>query len=106
MKKHGTLSEDLNRLRTEEGYTEDFNLLDHTLISKDEREKFLAQDFVVDEVYRFEGISNPGDEAILYAISTSSGQKGVLIDGYDYTSGQISEELVKKLDLKSNRPVG
>lgn len=105
MKKHGTLSQDLNRLRTEEGYREDFNLLDHILNSDEEREQFFAQDFVVDEVYRYEGMSNPGDEAILYAITTSSGQKGVLMDGYDYTSGQVSEELLKRLDLKSNRPI-
>lgn len=105
MKKHGTLSEDLNRLRTEEGYTKDFNLLDETLKTKEEREKFLGQDFIVDEVYRYEGISNPGDEAILYAVSTSSGEKGVLLDGYDYSSGQVSEELIKKLDLKRKRPI-
>lgn len=104
MKQKGTLSQTLNMLLTEEGYEEDFNLLDEKLKSPEEREKFLSQDFIVDEVYRFEGPSNPGDEATLYAITTSSGRKGVLLDGYNYSSGQISEELLKKLDLKSNRP--
>ncbi|WP_029033412.1 hypothetical protein [Salinimicrobium terrae] len=104
MKQKGTLSQTLNMLRTEEGYEEDFNLLDEELKSKEKREEFLSQDFVVDEVYRFEGPSNPGDQATLYAITTSSGRKGVLVDGYNYTSGQISEVLLKKLDLKSNRP--
>ena len=92
-------------LMVEEGYEEDFNLLDEKLKSMPEKEKFLADEFIVDKVYRFEGPSNPGDEAILYAISTSSGRKGVLVDGYDYSSGQVSQEMMKKLDLKKNRPI-
>lgn len=92
-------------LRLEEGYEEDFNLVDKKMNTEAEKKEFLDQDFVVDEVYRFEGPSNPGDEAILYAISTSSGRKGVLVDGYDYSSGQISEELMKKLNLRKNRPI-
>ena len=92
-------------LRLEEGYEEDFNLLDKKLDNEAEKKKFLDDDFVVDEVYRFEGPSNPGDEAVIYAISTSSGRKGVLVDGYDYSSGQVSEALMKKLDLKKNRPI-
>lgn len=105
MKQKGTLSETINMLRLQEGYEEDFNLLDKKLKSDKEKQDFLNQDFVVDEVYRFEGPSNPGDEAILYAISTSSGKKGVLVDGYDYSSGQVSNELMKKLNLKKNRPI-
>ena len=104
MKEKGTLSQTLNMLQTEQGYEEDFNLLDEKLDNK-EREDFLSQEFVVDKVYRFEGPSNPGDEATLYAITTSSGRKGVLLDGYNYSSGQISAELLKKLDLKKNRPI-
>lgn len=105
MKQKGTLSETLNMLRLEKGYEEDFNLIDKKLKSEEEKQEFLKDDFVVDKVYRFEGPSNPGDEAIIYAISTSSGRKGVLVDGYDYSSGQISEALLKKLDLKKNRPI-
>lgn len=105
MKQKGTVSQTLNMLRTEQGYEEDFNLLDEKLKSPQEREEFLSQEFVVDKVYRFEGPSNPGDEATLYAITTSQGKKGVLLDGYNYSSGQISEELLKKLDLKKNRPI-
>ncbi len=105
MKQKGTVSQTLNMLRLDYGYEEDFNLLDEKLKTPGEREEFLSQDFVVDEVYRFEGPSNPGDEATIYAITTSKGRKGVLLDGYNYTSGQVSEELLQKLDLKKNRPI-
>lgn len=89
----------------EEGYEEDFNLLDQKIKTESERKKFLQDEFIVDKVYRFEGPSNPGDEAVVYAITTSSGRKGVLVDGYDYTSGQVSDGLLQKLDLKKNRPI-
>lgn len=105
MKEKGTLSQVINRLRTEEGYTEDFNLLDDKLELKSKDEHYQPQDFNVDEVYRFEGPSNPSDNSVLYAITTTSGRKGVLVDGYGYSGGQISDEMLKKLDLKENRPL-
>lgn len=105
MKEKSTLSQVINRLRTEEGYEEDFNLLDEHLELKSENERFDTSEFKVDKVYRFEGASNPSDNAILYAITTSKGHKGVLVDGYGYSSGQVSDEMLKKLDLKKNRPI-
>lgn len=104
MKQKGTLSETINMLRIEEGYEEDFNLLDEQLELKSQNERFGHDEFTVDAVYRFEGMSNPDDNSILYAITTSSGHKGVLVDGYGYSSGQISDEMMKKLNAKRNRP--
>lgn len=104
MKPKGTLSETINMLRIEEGYEEDFNLLDEHLELKSSDEKFEISEFTVDEVFRFEGASNPSDNAILYAITTSNGRKGVLVDGYGYSSGQVSDEMMQKLNLKRNRP--
>lgn len=105
MKEKGTLSQTMNRLRTEEGYEEDFNLLDNQLELKSKDERFEVDDFNVDRVYRFEGPSNPSDNSVLYAITTNSGRKGVLVDGYGYSGGQISDKMLKKLDLKENRPL-
>lgn len=95
----------MNRLKTNEGYTEDFNLLDDHLELKSKEEKFSAEEFVVDQVFRFEGVSNPSDNAVLYSITTTSGRKGILVDAYGVYSGQISDEMLAKLDLKANRPI-
>ncbi|WBL26936.1 phosphoribosylpyrophosphate synthetase [Zunongwangia sp. HGR-M22] len=105
MKDYGTLSQAINKLKLEEGYEHDFNLLDEHLELKSEKEKFAAHEFDVDKVLRFEGMSNPDDNSILYAITTESGRKGILVDGYGISSGQLSEEMSKKLDLKENRPI-
>jgi len=105
MKDYGTLSQAINKLKLEEGYEHDFNLLDEEIELKSKLEKFGVEDFDVDKVLRFEGMSNPDDNAILYAITTSKGHKGVLVDGYGVSSGQVSKEMIKKLDLKDNRPI-
>ena len=104
MKDYGTLSQAINKLKLEEGYEHDFNLLDEEIELKAKKETFGVEDFDVDKVLRFEGMSNPDDNAILYAITTSKGDKGVLVDGYGVSSGQVSKEMIKKLDLKDNRP--
>ncbi len=104
MKDYGTLSQAINKLKLEEGYEHDFNLLDEQIEIKSTNESYGIEEFDVDKVLRFEGMSNPDDNAILYAITTTNGRKGVLVDGYGISSGQVSEEMMKKLDLKDHRP--
>jgi hypothetical protein len=36
--------------------------------------------------YRFEGESNPSDSSIVYALESSDGEKGTLVDGYGTSS--------------------
>ena len=103
MKDYGTLSQAINKLKLEEGYKHDFNLLDEKIEIKSEKQTFGVEEFEVDKVLRFEGMSNPDDNAILYAITTTKGHKGVLVDGYGVSSGQVSKEMMKKLDLKDHR---
>jgi hypothetical protein len=105
MKDYGTLSQAINKLKLEEGYEHDFNLLDEEIELKSKDETFGVEEFEVDKVLRFEGMSNPDDNAILYAITTSNNIKGVLVDGYGISSGQISKKMMEKLDLKDHRPL-
>lgn len=105
MKDYGTLSQAINKLKLEEGYENDFNLLDEAIELKSEKQTFGVEEFEVDKVLRFEGMSNPDDNAILYAITTTDGKKGILVDGYGISSGQVSKEMFNKLDLKNHRPI-
>ena len=104
MKDYGTLSQAINKLKLEEGYEHDFNLLDEEIEIKSKKQTFGIDDFDVDKVLRFEGMSNPDDNAILYAITTSNNIKGVLVDGYGVSSGQVSKRMMEKLDMSENRP--
>lgn len=104
MKDYGTLSQAINKLKLEEGYLYDFNLLDEQIELKSESSTYSVRDFDVDKVLRFEGMSNPDDNAILYCITTKDGKKGTLVDGYGISGGQVSKEMLNKLDLKNHRP--
>ncbi len=100
MSRYTTLSETMNELR-KEGYTEDFNLQQNCIECRNGEFKVFVDEFKVDKYYRFEGESNPSDNAILYAISSDKHDlKGVLVNGYGIYSEPVTDELVKKLELR------
>jgi hypothetical protein len=82
------------------GYNMDFNLKDNCLICHED--KFDVNDFEIVEFYRFEGNSDPADEAIVYAIESNKGQKGVLVNGYGPSSDAMSSDMAKKLQINKN----
>jgi|SRR6476620_1675296 len=95
-----TLSEVLEVLK-KEGYTTDFNLKNSCLLCAGNSLEISPQDFVVDKHYRFEGATDPGDEAILYAISSEKyNLKGTLVNGYGIYSDEVSNEMMKALQPK------
>lgn len=94
---YGTLSETMNGLKSE-GYSLDFNIRQETLVCPEADVILSPDDFQIDKVYRFEGESNPDDESILYAISSSKfNAKGLLVNGYGISSDEISDTLMSKL---------
>lgn len=82
------------------GYTEDFKLRSELLecVSKDQ--KYSAENFYVDEFYRFEGMTNPDDSSILFAISSSDGIKGTLVDAYGVYAENLTPEMSMRLQLR------
>lgn len=82
------------------GWTEDFNLVAEGLESKSLKKKWKAGDLDVVKFYRFEGMTNPGDNTILYLIKTNDGAKGLLVDAYGAYQDEISPEMIKKLSIR------
>ena len=96
MKSYDTLSEAVQDLQRR-GYTYDFNLKPHCLECASLKLEIHPEDFKVDEVHRFEGMSSTDDNSIMYAISSKNGIKGTLVDAYGVYAENISEEMRKKL---------
>ncbi len=97
-----TLSEVLNHLK-ETGYTTDFNLGDNCLICHGNSLQLHPDEFVVDKHYRFEGATDPGDQAIVYAISSLKGdEKGVLVNGYGIYSDSMTDDMVNALRTRED----
>jgi len=95
---YDTVSKAIEELR-KQGYTTDFNIDESNITCSDG--KFGADDFEVVDVYRYEGDSDPGDEAAVYAIRSSTGLKGILVTGYGASADISSEEILEKLGRKS-----
>jgi hypothetical protein len=79
----------------EDGYTEDFQVSKKGLATFNESKHFGPEEVKIVNFYRFEGVSDPGDNTILYVIETSDGTKGTLVDGYGaYSSPEVSKFIV------------
>jgi hypothetical protein len=96
MYNYDTVTEAVEGLRNR-GYTLDFNLLENCLICNNQ--KFSPSDFEIVEVYRFEGNSDPADEAVVYAIESNNGKKGILVSGYGISADPMTAEMAKKLSI-------
>jgi len=83
------------------GYSIDFNLEPGSLVCHQTPLSLSPADFEITEIYRFEGNSDPDDEAVVYAIESANGQKGLLVTGYGISAEGVGEEMIKKL---TNRP--
>lgn len=99
---YDTLSIAVNEL-IKRGYSEDFLLMKENdcLICNDNSLVLSPDDFEIDEFYRFEGMSNPSDESIIYAISSKKyNLKGIVINSYGAEYNFRSSKLVEKLKKK------
>ncbi len=96
---YDTLSEAVDDL-VRRGYTTDFLLQEgqECLLCKDHSLELSPEEFSIDEVYRFEGMTDPADESIVFAISSEKhGLKGLIINSFGAEFGYRSSKLVEHL---------
>ncbi len=85
-----TLSEKINKA-LEQGYTENFKISTRGLTDEMGGKYYPASEVHIPNFHRFEGYSDPQDNAILYWIETSDGRKGILVDAYGpYSDVKVS----------------
>ena len=85
---YGTVSEAVNQLRIR-GFTIDFNT--------DVSAKYNPDDFEIVEVHRYEGNSDPGDEAVVYALESKRGEKGILVSGFGASADTFATSVLRKV---------
>jgi len=97
MKTYNNLVEATNDLM-KRGYTENLSLEGDTVDDKEKNIHMGADDFEIDEFYRFEGASNPDDNSIVYAVSsTKFNLKGVLINAFGTYANNSTSAIEAKL---------
>ncbi|HUM98099.1 MAG TPA: hypothetical protein PK275_09595 [Chitinophagaceae bacterium] len=91
-----TVSQAVKGLK-ERGFSVDFNLAENCIVCHED--KFNSEEFEITEIYRFEGNSDPSDEAVVYAIESVTGIKGVLVNGYGISADPLTSAIAKKLSI-------
>lgn len=109
MRSYETVSEALNNL-VKRGYTHDFNVHaeKECLVCNTSLTRLSVDDFEIDETYRFEGDTDPGDEMILFAISSTKHKiKGTLLNAYGMYSDSATTKIIEKLvtHIKTMKPI-
>ncbi|HZH67371.1 MAG TPA: hypothetical protein VEY10_20940 [Flavisolibacter sp.] len=82
------------------GYTEQFRVEKDKLVSLTTKKKYKAGDIKTANFYRFEGITDPDDMSILYAIEAADGAKGTLMDAYGMYSDDDTGAFMKKVETE------
>lgn len=92
-----TMADCLNKLVLD-GYTENFKASERGLLSLDNERIYEPGQIHVVNFYRFEGASDPADNSILYAIETSDGIKGTLVDAYGPYADARVDSFMKEVE--------
>jgi hypothetical protein len=96
---YGTITEAVDDFKSQ-GFVTDFNLEENCISC--EHGKFEADEFEIVKVYRYEGNSDPADEAVVYAIESKTGIKGILVTGFGASSDSASTNILNKLSFRSD----
>jgi hypothetical protein len=83
------------------GYEADFEPQSDCLYCSNLDLRLYEEEFHIDEVYHFEGNANPCNNAVIYALSSPTGLKGVIVDADKAPSENISSEISKKAAVPS-----
>ena len=89
---YATVSKALEELK-EKGFTVDFNLQEDRIVN-------CKDDFEIVEIYRYEGITDPGDEATVYGIKSNKGEKGVFVAGNSTFTEKSAAMTLHELSIK------
>ncbi|WP_179345922.1 hypothetical protein [Winogradskyella ursingii] len=68
------------------GYTENFRVENKKLIASNKTSEFSPTQVKIVAEHRYEGMSNPSDQSILYVIETENNCKGTIINSYGPTA--------------------
>ena len=91
---YATVAEALDELN-KNGFTHDFNL-------QDENIKKNPHNYEIEHVYRYDGDTDPGEEAVVYGIVSNSGEKGVYVAGFSANSESEAADVLAKLCIEGN----
>lgn len=98
-----TITESLDQA-VKKGYTENFKLAGKWLATEEKNTVYKPEDITITTFFRFEGMSDPEDNSILYLIEANDGKKGTLIDAYGaYADAKLSDFIRQVEDIQKDK---
>lgn len=92
---YATVSKAIEELK-EKGFTVDFNIQESKIINSPEA-------FEIVHIYRYEGETDPGDEATVFGIQSSTGEKGVFVAGLAAFTDNVAAQVLNELSIKGKK---
>jgi hypothetical protein len=82
------------------GFTKSFEVEGDKLKSVEDNKFYESHEVKIIEYHRFEGTSDPNDMAVIYAVETTKGTKGVIIDAYGAYGSRALGDFLKKTEVE------
>lgn len=82
------------------GYTERFEAAGDRLRAVESGRTLRPDDLVIREFRRFEGVSDPDDMSIVYAIEARDGTRGTLVDAFGVYSNPAVSRLLERVPIR------
>jgi hypothetical protein len=95
--KYDTLADATSDL-LKKGYTFNFQVSETGRLTDHKTLEFDPPEVMLREIHRFEGMTNPADSSILYAVETRSGEKGIVIDSYGADGSEVTSDFMNKVE--------
>jgi len=89
----------INQLEAQ-GFTDQFRVEKKLLRStQDPKKSYKPKEIKAVNFFRYEGISDPDDMSIIYAIETCDGRKGTLVDAYGRYSDEETGAFMQNVEI-------
>jgi hypothetical protein len=100
---YATLEDAVDGL-TRRGFTERFRVVDGKVQALGTGKLLDPKELVIREYHRFEGVSDPDDMAIVYAIEGADGVRGTLADAFGVYSDPATSAVLEDIPIRHAAP--
>jgi hypothetical protein len=83
------------------GFREGFRVVEGGLQTITTGKVLQPTELVIREAYRFEGVSDPDDMAVVYALATTTGVQGALVDAFGVYADPAKSAVLAKIPWDS-----
>src|SRR3546814_12190467 len=87
----------------EKGYDQELRITRQGGELQSSGEVFKPKDLLIVRIFRFEGISDPADMSVLYAVEMAGGKKGYLLDAFGTYSDYDTDAFTKFISQEIGR---